>query len=165
VRVESFVALQADEARVADGGERLGDLGLADAGVAFGVGAASASDGMASAVGATAAAATWRSFAFAAKLVANCCRICSATGTASRPPKVAALPLIDTSLVPTRLEASPTSGSTRAVRSIDAPEPPVVSVPLPSKRKVRAGGSTDTTSTSPRNVMLAGPKRTATVPL
>ena len=33
--VEPFVALQADQPRAAHGGQHLGDLGLADAGVAF----------------------------------------------------------------------------------------------------------------------------------
>ncbi len=82
-----------------------------------------------------------------------------------RPPKAAALPLIDTSLLPMRLQALSLTASMRAVKSMDAPELPEESVPLPTRRRVRLAASTALTSTSPRNDMLAGPNFTATVPL
>ena len=80
-------------------------------------------------------------------------------------PKAAALPLMDTSLVPRRRQEAASIASTRAVRSIAAPELPVVSVPLPTRRSVLRRRSSAMTSTSPRNDMLAGPNFTATVPL
>ena len=82
-----------------------------------------------------------------------------------RPPNAAALPLIDTSLLPTRLLESVLTASMRAARSIDAPEVPVLSVPLPRSFNERPAGSTSRTETSPRNDIVAGPTFTVTVPL
>ena len=48
---------------------------------------------------------------------------------------------------------------------MEAPELPVLSVPLPSRRSERAAGSTSFISTSPRNDIVAGPTFTVTVPL
>ncbi len=56
--------------------------------------------------------------------------------------------------------------STRAVEVHRcADEPPVLSVPLPTSRSVRAAASTSFTSMSPRNDIVAGPTLTVTVPL
>ena len=75
------------------------------------------------------------------------------------------MPLIATSLLPSNLHVAASTGSMRAVRSIAAPELPVVSVPLPTRRTLCVAGSISITSTVPRNAMLAGPNFTATVPL
>ncbi len=100
-----------------------------------------------------------------AKLSANCCNILSATVFIMRPPKAAALPLIDTSLEPTNSDKPPSDESMRASIFMDAPELPVLSVPLPIRRRLRFVGSTSCTSTSPLNDIFAGPTFTDTVPL
>ena len=89
----------------------------------------------------------------------------SATEFIMRPPKAAALPLIDTSLEPTNWLKPPSTASMRASRFMETPELPVLSVPLPIRRRVWVVASTSCTSTSPRNDIVAGPTRTVTVPL
>ena len=63
------------------------------------------------------------------------------TGPIRRAPKLAALPLIETSLLPDQVARGASSASMRAVRSIEAAEVPVVSVPLANRCRVRVDAS------------------------
>src|SRR5271157_3620702 len=82
-----------------------------------------------------------------------------------RPPKAAALPLIDNSHIPTKVLEAPSAPSMRAVRFMEAPVLPVLSVPLPSRRNDRALASTSVICTSPLKDIVAGPTLVVTVPL
>ena len=89
----------------------------------------------------------------------------SDTCTISRPPNCANLPFTMTAATPTSTAVSGVSpGSTVAVKSIEADEPPR-SAPRPSSCSFIAVSSSTSTSISPANAAFAGPTLTFTEPL